>query len=583
MTTIAFDTETHGFDWFDGENAFLVSWADADEEYAVSVGDDPGIDRFLDALNSADRVVAHNLPFDAHQLRETLGYDLFTSGKELIDTDITSRVVHPEVGRAEGGNYKLKTLATRFVSPDAADSEEAIKELGESMGVAMGKAGAYYDIWRGYPEEMEQYARNDARITFDLDAHLEQELASVGTERRELLDMERQVTPILVEAEKQGIRLDPEVVEDLTKEYTIERDKLREQLVDDFGETALGGEGSKQALLDALEKMGVPLYRKTEKTGELKTDKFALQEFEDDFPQLKTFGEFRTADKFLSTYLGPMEGREFVHTSFGQCNAWTGRMSSFRPNMQNLPKKAEDKESAEGKKIRSVFIPREGHSFVVCDFDSIEIRLLAYYMANESFIKLIEDGHDPHAWMAANIHGGEMDDYLKGTDGQPLRDIAKNTLFAITYGAGAPRVADMNKIEKKDAKALIAKIKGSLPGYYRLQGRIRRKVAIDGYVTTMDGRRQIVKKDKAYVGLNALIQGTAAGIMKRALVATNEAVHEYGATPLLVVHDEALIEVPTENVERVLELTNEAMANSAIIRPALKATGSVVHTNYADA
>lgn len=244
--------------------------------------------------------------------------------------------------------------------------------------------------------------------------------------------------------------------------------------------------------------------------------------------------------------------------------------------MQNIPKRA-------GKEVRSMFVPRPGHAFVVCDYDSIEIRLLAYYMANERFRQLIEDGHDPHAWMAAQIHGGEPADFAKGTDGEETRNVAKNTLFAITYGAGAPRVSDMNQISREDAKALISKIKGSLPGYHRLQGRIRKKVASVGHVNTLFGRKQIVKKDKAYVGLNALIQGSAADIMKQGLVHVASTVAEYGATPLLVVHDEVVVETPIENAERVLELTEQGMRDAYDLTPSLEVSGGVVTTNYADA
>lgn len=230
-----------------------------------------------------------------------------------------------------------------------------------------------------------------------------------------------------------------------------------------------------------------------------------------------------------------------------------------------------------------MFVPREDHVFVVFDYESIEVRLLAYYMASESYRKLIRDGLDPHAYMASCIHGGSPSEYEKGTPGQKERDIAKHTMFAITYGAGAPRVADMNKISKREAKDLIKKIKTSLPGYYRLNKRIRRKIEEVGYVNTAFGRKQVVGKDKSYVGLNSVIQGTAAQIMKKGLVAVDAEVKQFEAVPILLVHDELVVETPTEHAEAVKALMPAALTEVFEMDPPLAVEGGIVTTNYADA
>lgn len=571
MGKIAFDTETHGFNWFDGQLAFLGSWADADNEYVADLGTPEGAQEYENALKAGDPLVAHNFSFDCHQTRATLSYDILASGASIHDTDIMARVAIPTGQRK--GSYKLKDLAATFVDPDAKAESEAIEEMAKSINVSLKKPGAFYEVWRAYPEVMEKYAKKDARYTYDLHTKLDKDLGeSVPYE------LEREVIPVLTKAEEVGVRLDQEVVQTLKKEYTELEEQTREPLIETFGEKALGGEGSKEALLEGLLGIGVPLYRKT-KDGHLATHKFALQEFEDDFPILKTLMDWRLYTKFLSTYIDPMDGRDVVHTSFKQCEAWTGRMSSARPNMQNIPKRA-------GKKARSMFIPREDHVFVVFDYDSIEVRLLAYYMASESYRKLIRDGHDPHAYMAAQIHGGDMEQFTKEKatpEDRQRRDIAKNTMFAITYGAGAPRVSDMNKISKAEAKELIRKIKKGLPGYYRLNKRIRDKIESVGYVNTAFGRKQVVDKEKSYVGLNSLIQGTAAEIMKKGLVQANELVAPYGATPLLVVHDELVVECPTENAEEVAKLIPGAMTSAFEMDPPLSVEGGIVTTNYADA
>jgi DNA polymerase-1 len=585
---VAFDTETKGFDWFDpNQRAFLASWADEDGEYVANLAEPSQVGRFIEALQSADVVLAHNQSFDVHQTRETLGFDMMKElNCEFHDTDILARCAVPK-GAGGTDSYKLKNLAALYLNADAKKPEEHISELGKSMGLKKDDEAAYYDIWRAYPEAMEYYAKMDARYTYDLYPILKDRL-NEKTEKAYAL--EKKVVPVVLEAERVGVRLDPQAVRRLHKQYkTVEREEW-EYLSNELGEAALGGKGSEDALIEALLKIGVPLTERTQSGDKLATNKFALQKFEDDFPQLQSLSRYRQADKFLSTYIGPMEGREVVHPSFLTIGAWTSRMSCMRPNMQNIPKRA-------GKEVRSMFVPREGHSFIVCDYDSIEVRLLAYYLNSPDFIDLIESGHDPHAWMAAQIHGGEIAEYEKGTDGQPLRDVAKNTLFAIIYGAGGPRVTDMNKLDPgpydadgkpqyHEAKRLIRQIKTSVPRYYNLNERVRNKVKLDGFVSTLYGHRQPVNKDKAYVGLNALIQGTASGVMKSGLIEAAERLKALEGYPLLVVHDEGLFEVPNGAVKEAQPIIEQAFkeaGNEHSLKPTLQVTSKIVTTNYADA
>lgn len=579
MTTIAFDTETVGLDWFDpDQGAFLATWADEKNEYAADLSDDAQVSTFLAALEQADTLVCHNLSFDVHQVREKLGWNALDNAP-CADTDIISRVMYPLGQKVEGadhGTHKLKDLATVFLKADAKASEDAIERMAESMGIKLkgenATPGAYYQVWRAYPEEMERYAKEDARFTYDL---YDRFMHEMDEQSARIYDLEQRVAPILIRAEAIGTTIDQEPVLALKAEYEEMLDRTTAYLEENLGADALGGEGSEDAMVDALLSAGIPLHRKTP-TGKIATNHYALQEFEDDFPLIQNLFDWRRAGKFLKTYINPMVDREVVHPSFMQCGAWTGRMSCRRPNMQNIPKKA-------GSEVRAMFVPRKDHVFVVCDYESIEVRLLAWYLGDAGFRALINDGHDPHAWMAANIHGGSMDQYFKGTPGQPVRDEAKNTLFAISYGAGAPRIADMNKISKEQAKALISKIKSSLPNYYALNKRIRSKIESVGYVNTLWGRKQLVNREKSYVGLNALIQGSAADIMKQGLINVDAVVAPLGGYPLLVVHDEVVVEVPTENAEEALRVTEQALIEAYDLTPRLAVSGSIVSTNYADA
>lgn len=602
---VAFDTETKGLNWFnEDEQAFLITWADEKGEYLAHVDSDQEVGEFLNALSEADIIVAHNLPFDVHQVREATGTDILNfDNVELHDTDIMSRVLFPEGQRkGERGGHGLKNLAKVWIDDTADEPEKDIERMADELKIKLREKGGYWQVWRAYPEVMEKYARMDARYTRDLFPIFMTRMHNDEKAAR-IYELERAVQPILIRAEQIGIALDQDAVQKLKAQYEQQEHDLADKLARELGETALGGEGSDEALLDALQSIGVPLYRRTEKTGKLSTNKFALAEFIDSFPILGDLEDYRTAKKFLSTYIGPMIGREVVHTSFMQLEAWTGRSSARRPNMQNIPKRA-------GKEVRSMFVPRPGYVFLVSDYESIEAKLLAYYLGDEDYRELVAT-RDPHAWMAQQIHGGTVEQYEKGTDGQPLRDAAKNVTYAISYGGGGKRITDMLGLDPgpvwdeshpaiqaaqaqgrqwpkagpqyHEAKRLIKTVKSSLPGFYELNRRLRAKIEAVGYVNTLFGRKNPVKKDKAYVGLNAIIQGSGADIMKQGLVNTAHAIAPYGGYVLLVVHDEILSEVPIEHAEAALEAQNAAMVAAYELNPPLTVEGGIVTTNYSEA
>lgn len=581
MRALAFDTETRGLDWFRPEQrAFLVTWATAEGEWYADLSDEAGVRKFLEAVEAVDTIVCHNAKFDLHHIREAIGLDL--SDKVIHDTDLMSRVMFPEGQRkGERGGHGLKNLATVYLRVDAADPEVAIKEMAKNIGLrTIKQTGAYYEVYRAYPDEMIRYAVADARYTYDLYTKFSAKIQKDAPAQR-VYEMEQRVLPILTRAEQVGVAVDQDRVQEFKRQFTEQRNELHASLASELGEEALGGEGSDAALKEALLKHGIPLTEKTP-TGELSTNKFALQEFEAGFPLIADLFEFRRLEKFLSTYIGPMDGVDVIHPSFRQIGAWTGRMSCVSPNLQNWPKRA-------GKELRSVLVPRPHHAFVVCDYEGIESRLLAYYLGDQDYREIVAT-RDPHAWLAAQIWGGEVEDYVKGSDKAiSHRQPAKNITFAITYGAGKRRVASMLRdaglpSTEEDARRLISQIKGSLPNYYHLtKHRIEPKIKRLGYVNTIVGRKNPVGKDKSYVGLNALIQGSAADIFKLGTINTARAVAPLGGTPLLFVHDELVTECPIERADECLAAQEEAMVAAWDLNPTLAVEGSWVTTSYADA
>jgi DNA polymerase-1 len=624
---VAFDTETRGLEWWrEDQRAFLAQWADESGEWhAVMPGyehhrqDDQTQSRrgtpeqFLRALAAADVIAAHNLPFDVHQVRETLGIDILTLGKELHDTDILLRIANPIGAGGQGYGFGLKENAVRHIDPEADRWEKIIEERAKEIGLrTLKKQDAYYQVWLAFPDEMEEYGRMDTRYTRDILLKFYPRLQQ-DARLSAVYQLEMEVQPTLIRAEARGIAVDQPRVKDLVKEYKAAELELRDRLETELGDAALGGEGSETALREGLLMVGVPLYRTTQETEELATNHFALQEFEDDYPVVGDLMEWRRVTKFLSTYLEPAVDVDAMHPSFMQAEAKTGRMSARRPNMQNVPKRA-------GKEVRSIFVPREGNAFVASDFESIEVRLLAYYLGQrgEAFTQLIESGFDPHAWMASQLFGGDPSQYEKGTPGEELRGQAKNGLFAILYGGGGKRLSDMFKLPpepfyeddhpavvraKKRSEergsdfywpregwqyaqgyALARKIKASVPGYYHLtKNRIIPKVEMDGYLSTMFGRKQVIAADKSYTALNRLIQGSAADVFKQAVVNVARALEPIGWQPILFVHDEIVSEGPKELAEEAQRRQDIAMRSAADFRPKLEVSSSIVTTSYADA
>jgi len=574
MGAVAFDTECGGFDWWDpAQQAFMGSWADANGEYSADLSDPAQVALFIEALTTADRLIAHNLKYDVHQVRETLGLDILQLGIPLEDTDTISRIIHPEGNKQVGGiGHGLKENAAVYLRADAQAAETHMYELATASKIKMKETGGYYDLWRAYPEAMEQYARDDARFTYDL---YQLFMSEMDETQLGIYELERQLAPSLIRAEARGVALDQKPIKRLLREYKAEQARLHEYLSAELGDAALGGAGSEEALVEALQMIGVPLTEKT-KTGKVATNAGALGKFEEEFPQITALFDLRRVNKFLSTYIEPMVDREVVHPSFLQIGAWTGRMACMRPNMQNIPKAA-------GKEVREMYVPRSGYCFVVFDYEQIEFRMLAYYLNDPGLIALMRDGHDPFAWLAAEIHGGEYDYYRKGQPGQPLRQTCKNVTYAICYGAGAPRVSKMLGCSETEAREVIKKVKDTLPNYYKFTGRVKSKVKRLGYVNTIMGRKQVVSKDKAYVAVDALIQGGAGDIFKQGCILVDEGVRPLGGVPLLFTHDEVVVEAPLEHAQEICEITEQALCNAFPLDPPLTVEGCIVTTSYADA
>ncbi len=324
--------------------------------------------------------------------------------------------------------------------------------------------------------------------------------------------------------------------------------------------------------------------------------------------------EWRRVKRFLTTYIGPTVGRDVIHTDFQQQEAWTGRMASRRPNMQNWPQRA-------GKEVRNVLRARDGYVLAVADYAQMEAMIIVRYLNDAGLIESLNDGLDMNAYTAALIWGGEPYDWRKDgpqAEGERSRKTARHTLYATLYGAGACRVTqqlpfldrgpfyetvdgDPHTLRDRDtgeiiptrpwrdkrwpqpgwqcaaARELTNKIKGSLPGYKGLLTRLNQKIDQVGYVNTYYGRKNPIPKDKKYVAVAGIVQGTGADVLKLGAVAAREPLAELGATIVMFAHDELVAEVPIEHGAEGLRRLVAAMESAAPDHnPHFKASGHLV-------
>jgi DNA polymerase I-like protein with 3'-5' exonuclease and polymerase domains len=577
---VAVDTETTGFNWYDGDRPFLATVSDYDRDWLFYLPNkedkelvEDGYSAFRKAILGADALIFHNATFDIHMLvsAEVVTLEEILA-KEIHDTELLARVVN-----SREANYRLKSLAKKYVDADAADGEEAIRAQMLAMGIIRKldqkdfKSGAYYDVWKAAPETLEEYALKDTRITYDLFFTL---LEKANEDNLAVYELERALLPTIARMEHRGVRIDADRVADLLGVH----ETLAEQEKDTLYEMNGGpfDVNSKAHLIPFLEGAGIVLSQKTE-SGEIRVDKGVLYKYED-VPEVETLLSYRQSEKFLTTYLRPMANKERVFPRFIQCGAWTGRMSCREPNFQNIPVRS-------GPELRSMIVPNEGMSFVVADYSSIELRLLAYYMHDDGLWDIINNG-DPFLWLGERIYG---------TDDQeqwPVkRSALKNGFYAMTYGAGGPKLASTigGGMTADEGRVLRKSMENALgENFSILWSRLRAAVRSRGHVKTLGRRIQIVPQDKAYVALNALIQGSAADVMKQAMIIAADGVGYLGGYPILTVHDEIVAEVPTEKADTCLQVLKNCMAAAATTLVPdgsleLKAEGVVCHESYAEA
>ena len=420
-------------------------------------------------------------------------------------------------------------------------------------------------------EQAGPYAAEDADVTLRLHQTLAPRLAAVPSVESVLRDIEMPLVPVLARMERTGALVDASLL-------AIQSAELGEKLVALEHEAyAIAGEefnlGSpKQLGVILYEKLGMPVISKTAK-GQASTAEAVLAELaEQDYPLPRVLMQYRTLSKLKSTYtdklpeqINPRTGR--IHTSYQQAVAATGRLSSSDPNLQNIPIR-----TAEGRRIRQAFIPAPGYKLLAADYSQIELRIMAHLARDEGLLHAFQNDLDVHKATAAEVFGVELDAV---TNDQ--RRSAKAINFGLIYGMSAFGLAKQIGVDRKQSQDYIDRYFTRYPGVLAYMERTRAQAAEKGYVETLFGRRLYVpdinaknpalRRGAERAAINAPLQGTAADIVKRAMVAVDNWLAESGldARMILQVHDELVLEVREDLVPLVREQIQPHMAGAAAL------------------
>lgn len=564
----AFDTETDGLDTL-SSNLIGFSFAVAPGEAAYL----PVAHDYLDAPAQLDRdwvlaqlkplleddkalKVGQNLKFDQSMLAR---YDINLRGI-AFDTMLESYVLDSVAGR-----HDMDSLAERYLNHKTITFEE-IAGKGKNQltfnQIALEQAGPY--------------AAEDADVTLQLHLVLWPKLQQSEGLKRVFQEIEMPLLPVLSRIERTGVLIDQNILAAHSKELTIRLDELEKQ-AHELADEPFNLASPKQLQVILYEKQKLPILKKTP-GGAASTNEEVLAELALDYPLPKVILEYRGLAKLKSTYtdklplmINPVSGR--VHTSYHQAVTATGRLSSRDPNLQNIPVRNE-----EGRRIRQAFIAPQGYRIMAADYSQIELRIMAHLSQDKGLLAAFAAGKDIHRATAAEVFGLPLE---KVTNEQ--RRSAKAINFGLIYGMSAFGLARQLNIPRGEAQRYMDLYFERYPGVLEYMERTRKQAADQGYVTTLDGRRLYLpdihsrnatrRKAAEREAINAPMQGTAADIIKRAMIAVDAWLQqelEPKVRVIMQVHDELVFEVHESVVESAEQKVRELMEQSMQLAVPLK-------------
>lgn len=415
------------------------------------------------------------------------------------------------------------------------------------------------------------YAAEDADITLQIHEKLSQALAAEPALKKVYEEIELPLLNVLLKIERNGVKVDVLMLEQQSRQLA-ERMKEVEQLAyDEAGET-FNLASPKQLSTILFEKLKIPSSKKT-KTGQYSTAEDVLQELAAEYALPKLLLEHRSLSKLKSTYTDKLplqvnEGTGRVHTSYNQTVAATGRLSSTDPNLQNIPIRSE-----EGRRIRQAFVAPKGYKLLAADYSQVELRIMAHLSEDASLLKAFSDGIDVHRATAAEVFGVALDKVET-----EQRRAAKAINFGLIYGMSAFGLAKQLNIGRYEAQDYIDVYFARYPGVKEYMDKTRESAHDRGYVETVYGRRLYLPEINSRNGqrrqyaertaINAPMQGTAADIIKRAMITVDRALaaSKVDAKVVMQVHDELVVEVVEKDIEAVADLLRLEMEQAATLK-----------------
>ncbi len=554
--SICFDLETSSLDPRDAEIVGLAfSWQKETGAFVLFPrGKSEAktvLEEFRDVLTRPGiEKIGHNLKFDLSVL---LAHGVEVAGP-FFDTMLAHSLIEPE--QRHGMDYCAETYLNYTPVP----IDALIVEQKDLFGDASMAEVAAKD-----PEKVKEYAAEDADVTWQLGEIFRPMLNPRG-QARVFDDIESPLLPVLVRMENFGVKIDVQAL----REFGVELDRKAQEYqkrIHDTAGTAFNLNSPKQMgeiLFDRLKLLDKP---KKTATGQYQTNEQVLQSLIGAHPIVKDILDYREVTKLKSTYVDALPaavsrvtGR--VHTSFMQLLAGTGRMASVNPNLQNIPIRTE-----QGREIRKAFIPGEdGWVIMSADYSQIELRVMAALSGDTAMLEAFSNGLDIHAATAARVYGVGLDGVLP-----EMRRTAKMVNFGIIYGISAFGLSQRLGIPRAESAQIIENYFKQFPGVKRYIDQIIVDAKRLGYVETLTGRRRYlrdinsanatIRAGAERVAMNAPIQGTAADMIKLAMIKIDAALRQAGLKTrmLLQVHDELLFELPPEEVGQAKLLIEDGM------------------------
>lgn len=560
---LSLDTETSGMDPMDCDLVGMSFSYEENQAYYIPIP--PNLEEALKIVNEFRPVfenekslkVGQNMKFDLLVLQN---YGIEVKGK-FFDTMVAHYVIQPEL------RHGMDYLAEIYLNYKTIHIDELIGPKGKNQK-------SMRDL---EPKDIFNYACEDADITLKLKNILEQELKKSDAEKL-FYEIEMPLVPVLARIERNGVRIDTEALKQSSIHFTERMQELEQEIYQLAGEefNIASPKQVGEILFDKLQ-IGDKRIKKT-KTGQYVTSEDTLEKLRGKHEIIAKILEHRGIKKLLGTYIdalplliNPRTGK--IHTSFNQTVTATGRLSSSNPNLQNIPIRDD-----EGREIRKAFVPDDDCIFFSADYSQIELRIIAHLSEDKNMIDAFLSGHDIHAATAAKIYKIDISEVTPD-----MRRKAKTANFGIIYGISIFGLADRMNVERKEAKELIDGYFATYPQIKEYMDKSIQVARENGYVETVfhrkrylpdiNSRNAVVRGYAERNAINAPIQGSAADIIKVAMVRIDEQFKKYKvkSTMILQVHDELNFNVAIDEKDLIERIVIEEMENAYKMHVPLKA------------